>query len=215
MINICFLVEGYAEERFVNDALIPYLQSKTSKILNVTVQNLQGGISFAKLVVRLKNLLPQYHIVTTLVDLVALDAAKINGYAEIMRDTALSSHDKAIQVENNLGAMVVSDNFIPYVQPYEFEALCFADIDGLAMSDPFLKRNIAAIKTILHAYNDNPENINTIPSKYPAKQLEQFGYAKGATNFAQYCNIEQISMQCRHFNDWVIMLINRIELSNN
>lgn len=150
---------------------------------------------------------PQYDLVTTLLDLVALDAAKIYNYSNIMKDTSLSPQDKATKVESNITETVNYTNIIPYVQPHEFEALCFGDIEGLAESDPLLFKHKSKIEQILRSHNNNPEHINTIPSSYPAKRLERLGYTKYATNFAQYCRIETIKSCCPHFDYWLAILI--------
>ncbi len=206
MINLCFVVEGYAEEKFVIHKLGAHLQSKVSKKLNVNVQNLQGGILSDKLINRLKNIAPQYDIVTTLIDLVGLDAAKLDNYSAIMANSNISSQDKSVQVEQIIADAVNCTNIIPYVQPHEFEALCFADIEALEQSDPLLAKNKIRIEQILQNYASNPENINTIPSKYPAKQLEKFAYTKGASNFALYCDVDKIKAKCPHFSMWVNQL---------
>lgn len=211
VISICFIVEGYAEERFVKDALHFYLQSKTSKSINVMVQNLNGGILYSKFIDMLINTSPQYDYVTTLIDLVGLNSAKLDGYSTIMINSKLSSQDKASQVEELITlATIKRHNIISYVQPHEFEALCFANIEALAKSDPLLAKNKTSIENILRGYNDNPEVINTVPSNYPAKQLEKYGYTKGATNFAQYCDIEKIRSKCLHFDQWIIKLLDVI-----
>lgn len=212
VINLCFVVEGYAEESFVNYKLSEYLQSKLSKKLNVSVQNLQGGILYSKLIDRLKNTAPQYDIVTTLIDLVGLDAAKLDNYSVIMANSNISSQDKSLQVQQLIADAVSCSNVIPHVQPHEFEALCFADIEALERSDPLLARNKNKIEQILQNYASNPENINTIPSKYPAKQLEKFAYIKGASNFALYCDIEKIKAKCPHFNRWINQLSETLSL---
>jgi hypothetical protein len=80
----------------------------------------------------------------------------------------------------------------------------------LGQSDPLLARNKNKIENILQDYDNNPENINTVPSKYPAKQLEKFGYTKGATNFALHCDIDEIRLKCSHFNQWIIKLLDII-----
>lgn len=211
MINLCFIVEGYAEERFVNEALSGYLQSKTSKSINVMVQNLNGGILYNKLINMLINTSPQYDYITTLIDLVGLNSAKLDGYSAIMADGELSSHDKAVQVEQLITLSTIKrKNIISYVQPHEFEALCFADIDALAKSDPFLAKQKPNLENILRRYDGNPEVINTVPSAYPVKQLEKYGYTKGATNFAQYCDIDKIRAKCSHFDQWIIKLLDVI-----
>lgn len=212
VINLCFVVEGYAEENFVNRKLSEYLQSKLSKKLNVSVQNLQGGILYSKLIDRLKNIAPQYDIVTTLIDLVGLDAAKLDNYSAIMANNKLSSQDKSLQVQQLIADAISCSNVISHVQPHEFEALCFADIEALERSDPLLARNKNKIEQILQNYASNSENINTRPSKYPAKQLERFAYTKGASNFALYCDIEKIKAKCPHFNRWINQLSETLSL---
>lgn len=211
MINLCFIVEGYAEERFVNEALSGYLQSKTRKSINIMVQNLNGGILYSKLIDMLINTSPKYDYVTTLIDLVGLNSAKLDGYSTIMANSKLSSPNKALQVEQLItSATITRQNIISYVQPHEFEALCFADINVLAKSDPLLAKNKTDIENVLRRYDDNPEGINTVPSRYPAKQLEKYGYTKGATNFALHCDIDKIRAKCSHFNQWIIKLFDVI-----
>lgn len=212
VINLCFVVEGYAEENFVNRKLSVYLQGKVNKTLNIDVQNLQGGILYSKLIDRLKNIAPQYDIITTLIDLVGLDAAKLDNYSAIMTNNKLSSQDKSLQVQQLITDAVSCSNVIPHVQPHEFEALCFADIEALERSDPLLARNKNKIEQILQNYALNPENINTIPSKYPAKQLEKFAYTKGASNFALYCDIDKIKAKCPHFSMWINQLSETLSL---
>jgi hypothetical protein len=94
VISICFVVEGHAEERFINEALAAYLQSKTTKIINIKVQNLNGGILYSKLINMLVNTSPQYDYVTTLIDLVGLGSAKLGGYSTIMANAQLDSQNK-------------------------------------------------------------------------------------------------------------------------
>lgn len=212
VINLCFIVEGYAEENFVKRKLSAYLQNKVTKTLNIDVQNLQGGILYSKLIDRLKNVVPQYDIVTTLIDLVGLGAAKLGNYSTIIASADLSSQDKSIQVEQIIANAASCSNIIPYVQPHEFEALCFADIEALTQSDPLLARSKNKIEQILQDHASNPENINTTPSKYPAKQLEKFAYTKGASNFALYCDIDKIKIKCPHFNAWISQLSDRLSL---
>ncbi|MBX9597420.1 MAG: DUF4276 family protein [Burkholderiales bacterium] len=212
VINLCFVVEGYAEENFVNHKLSVYLQSKVSKTLNIDVQNLKGGILYSELIDRLRNIAPQYNIITTLIDLVGLGAAKLDNYSAIMASRNISSQDKSLQVQQLIADAVSCSNVIPYVQPHEFEALCFADIEALAQSDPLLAKNKIRIEQILQSYASNPENINTTPSKYPAKQLEKFAYTKGASNFALYCDVDKIKAKCPHFNRWINQLSETLSL---
>ncbi len=212
VINLCFVVEGYAEENFVKHKLSVYLQGKVNKTLNIDVQNLQGGILYSKLIDRLKNIAPQYDIITTLIDLVGLDAAKLDNYSAIMTNNKLSPQDKSLQVQQLITDAVSCSNVIPHVQPHEFEALCFADIEALERSDPLLARNKNKIEQILQNYASNPENINTTPSKYPAKQLERFAYTKGASNFALYCDIDKIKVKCPHFSMWINQLSETLSL---
>jgi hypothetical protein len=146
-----------------------------------------------------------------LIDLVGLNSAKLDGYSTIMANSKLSSQNKALQVEQLItSATITRQNIISYVQPHEFEALCFADVDALAKSDPLLAKQKSNLENILRHYDDKPEVINTVPSTYPAKQLEKYGYTKGATNFAQYCDIDKIRAKCSHFNQWIIKLLDVI-----
>ena len=144
-------------------------------------------------------------------DLAGLDSAKLAGYSTIMANSKLSSPNKAVQVEQLIRSATINrQNIISYVQPHEFEALCFADVDALVNRDPLVAKNKTNIESILRSYGDNPEVINAVPSTYPAKQLEKYGYTKGATNFAQYCDIDKIRAKCSHFNQWIIKLLDVI-----
>lgn len=210
MLTICFIVEGLTEERFIQEALLPYLENKLQVKIYATIENLSGGILYKQLHKFIENNLKAYCVVTTLIDLVGLKDAKIKDYQGIMNKVE-TSQKKAINIENNLLAVLNLQNiFIPYVQPYEFEALCFADFQGLVDSDPKLAKNKVALNKILQEHNNDAESINSTPATYPAKRLEKFGYVKKSSLFAKHCSIDNIRKNAPHFNEWLGKLETKI-----
>ena len=114
-------------------------------------------------------------------------------------------------IENSLHKEVVqiaecrSDRFLPYIQPYEFEALLFSDTSKLAHERPGWARwdeELAAARRGAAS----PEHINDGPDTHPSARLERLaGYheVRHGTALAGRIGLGRIREECRHFAAWL------------
>lgn len=111
--------------------------------------------------------------------------------------------------------------FIPYVQPYEFEALLFADTastaEMLANGDTMLAEKLKLGLNDIAAQFETPEYINHGIHTAPSKRIERLvpGFVKnkaGLSGFswkaAQKAGLSSIRERCIHFNEWLDRLEN-------
>lgn len=216
------LCEGKTEERFVTTVLKPFLRKrnicvKQRLLITSKKNNSKGGIISYQQVERdlsvwakeCRTKINERHYFTTMFDLYALP----NDFPE--KDKADKIHDeyeriKTIEIaffENLKGRI---DNFIPYIQLHEIEALLFCDIDKLIAEFPKSKKEIEKLKNVLSVHQNNPELINdgtqTAPSKRIEKALEgKYRYNKPNT-IEKVTDIVILRKKCRHFNDWISKL---------
>ena len=101
-----------------------------------------------------------------------------------------------------------SDRFLPYIQPYEFEALLFSDTSKLAHERPGWARwdeELAAARRGAAS----PEHINDGPDTHPSAGLERLaGYheVRHGTALAGRIGLGRIREGCRHFAAWLTRL---------
>lgn len=111
MLRVAISVEGSTELEFVKNVLQPYFWDKS---ISLQAINLRGNISIDKAAPELGKLLYNFDIVTTLYDFYRFKDRK---------DRKVSDLEKCL---SNQVPEEKQQNFIPYIQQYEFEA--FADI---------------------------------------------------------------------------------------
>ena len=83
------------------------------------------------------------HCFTTMFDFYAL-STDFPSYGLEMQNP----YQKVNALEDAFGENVNAQNFIPYIQLHEFEALLFADLDELAI---YYEKNVAELKKSLTA----------------------------------------------------------------
>lgn len=104
------------------------------------------------------------------------------------------------------GDSLLEENFIPYIQLHEFEALLFSDI---AVIDRVLsvgrKSKYAELADIRKQYD--PEDINTRPTTTPSKRLKQLCPRCSKTMegmvIAERIGLPAIRNCCPHFDGWL------------
>ena len=222
VIILNILCEGKTEERFVITVLKPFLRNyniyvKQRLLITSKKNNSKGGIISYQQVERdlsvwakeCRTKINERHYFTTMFDLYALP----NDFPE--KDKADKIHDKYERIKTieiaffeNLKGCI--DNFIPYIQLHEIEALLFCDIDKLIAEFPKSKKEIEKLKNVLSVHQNNPELINdgtqTAPSKRIEKALEgKYRYNKPNT-IEKVTDIDILREKCRHFNDWISKL---------
>lgn len=213
--------EGQAEEKFVKDALAPYLgvyniSTDTRCVLTSKDRRkyYRGGlISYQKAKSDIRSwLLSDANSdarFTTMFDLYALPN-DFPGYekASSIRDP----YEKVSTLEKAFSDDINDNRFIPYIQLHEFETLLFSDLSMLRLEYFEHNKEISQLEKVLVDFSNNPElineNRNTAPSKRIIKLIPEYKGNKvnvGAT-IASMIGIDHLKKTCSHFNDWILKL---------
>lgn len=219
--RLIIVVEGETEEEFVNRILKPYFASKN--IFNVKcfkIKHSRGGLSKYSHFRRdiLKCIYQQDAVVTSLIDFYALptdfpeyEKAK----QEMDKNKQVQILEQEIKKEIEKSQKQEFNNFIPYIQLHEFEALIFSSINGF---DGFEKNkiDIENIEKILKNYA-NPEDINdnksTAPSKRLLKHIKGYNKIVDGNMMIQKIGIDVVIKKCKRFSGWLDKIIKSMEVS--
>ena len=220
MKRVCVVCEGQTEETFVRDVLAPSFHASglylTPEMIETSSGHRGGGLNYDRVKRHLRNTLRQKNapIVTTLFDLYKLDHRFPNF------KVAQAQADLAQRLElllQGLHADVVAeagcqpDRFIPYIQPHEFEALLFSDVDTLTRVEPSWSAAHKALAAARAAV-DSPEHINHRPDTKPAAHLERelsspkYHKRRHGPIAAQKIGISKIEAECAFFAAWMAKL---------
>lgn len=217
MKRICVVCEGQTEETFVRDVLVPAFLPLGLMLVGQTVETSVGrkggGLSYDRLKLHLRNQLRQNSapIVTTLIDLYRLHP-EFPAYADAMRQPSLESKlarlNEAIHADVVAEAGCAPERFIPHIQPYEFEALLFSDVDALVSVDSNWSQASAALKKVRDAVT-SPELIDDGPDTKPAARLDahlhhpKFRKRLHGPQAAKRMGLSKIETECDHFRRWM------------
>ena len=98
------------------------------------------------------------------------------------------------------------DNFIPYIQLHEFEALVFASINGI---DSLFERSEMDYKGLMNVIQQypNPEDINNHPDTAPSVRLKKLisGYNKvlHGIDIINTVGMNELLEKCPRFKAWI------------
>jgi len=220
MRRVCVVCEGQTEETFVRDVLAPAFAPLDIFLIGETIEtsvgHKGGALSYERVRKHLRNTLRQNSapVVTTLIDLYRLDS----GFPEYATAQAATTLEQKLTILTNaMHADLVAltqcsaARFIPYIQPYEFEALLFSDVDGLTGIETGWARANAALRTV----RDNassPEHINARPETKPAAHLERelshpnYRKQRHGSIAASAIGLERIERECHFFAGWLNQL---------
>lgn len=220
MKRVCVVCEGQTEETFVRDVLAPAFSPMGIFLIGETIEtsvgHKGGALSYERVRKHLRNTLNQKSapIVTTLFDLYRLDT-NFPEYAAAQQATTLdrklsiltsAMHTDLIELTKCNAA-----RFIPYVQPYEFEALLFSDVDGLTGIDPAWAHANAALRAVREKAI-SPEHINDRPETKPAAHLERelacpsYRKQRHGPIAATAIGLAKIEQECHFFAGWIKQL---------
>ena len=209
------VVEGQTEEEFVGKQLREHLATFNVFVYARRVLTSRHGATFyrggttnyARAEKDIRNWLSQRGdaYVTTFFDLYGLPT-DFPGHADSRRHQ--SGAMRAEVIEQALAASIGHHRFIPFIQPHEFEALLFTDIEvidrGLALTNPgsrlaHLRREIGGT---------TPEDLNDSPQTAPSKRLLRLGYEKTFHGplIASEIGLPAIRAACPHFAAWLSQL---------
>ena len=101
--------------------------------------------------------------------------------------------------------------FIPYIQPYEFEALLFSDVPTLTRVEPGWQAASVALAAA-RAAAESPEHINDRPETKPAAHLERelknpsYRKRRHGPIAAQKIGLAKIEAECAFFAAWLAQI---------
>lgn len=219
MVDVVIVGEGPTEETFVRTVLAPYLAGQgvyaTPRLIRTSPSQAGGALTAERVTRFLRNTLRERAdtYVSTMFDLYGLDP-DLPGVAASRG--VHNPEDRAAQIEQQLCAAIVAvagcrpERFTPHVQPHEFEALLFSDVERLCQ----FVGNWAASANDLHAVRgqyETPEWINgsfdTIPSRRLHVLSPKYRKTTDGPMAAEHIGLDRIREECPHFNAWVERLL--------
>ena len=221
MKRLVIIVEGDAEESFINNVLSPYFNSIGiyNYIQCYKIKHSNGGLSkYSHLKKDIVNTLYENDVVvSTLVDFYRIPS-DFPGYNESL------SYDKHSDQVNYLESKIKEDieltqnrvfeNLVPYIQLHEFETFIFSDImgvDALFDQSEYARREFI---NITRQY-ENPEDINNGVNTAPSVRLKKIikGYDKVlfGIEIIQNLGVDLIREKCPRFNSWIQNLIDILQ----
>ncbi|MDU9376525.1 hypothetical protein McpSp1_11460 [Methanocorpusculaceae archaeon Sp1] len=204
-------VEGKTEQAFIKQILQPDLEIlgyTVSAQINLTSQDSFGGLShyeqFKTNTLRIKKNAPDC-LLTTMIDLYGLPN-DFPGMSE--SDNIENPYEKVTYLETELANDLNIENFIPYIQLHEFEALLFSDIEKI---DQVLGRDqsskLPQLQNILKNY-PSPEKIDH--NNGPSRRLQNIYYPKQryakitqGIEIARKIGLSVMRNNCYHFDKWI------------
>lgn len=220
MWRVCVVCEGQTEEEFVNQVLAPAFYGSGLNLIPETVASSPGhkggALKYERVKRHLRNTLRQSSapVVTTLFDLYRLDSG-FPGFEDSLVQVDLSSRLGGLK--SAWHADVVAEagcqpgRFIPYIQPYEFEALLFSDVQTLTQVERGWQVASEAL-TAVRAAAESPEHINDSPQTKPAAHLERelknprYRKALHGPSAARKIGLARIEAECAFFAEWLTQL---------
>lgn len=218
MTRLHIVCEGQTEETFVREVLIPNLCPPLIvdySMVETSPGRRGGGLSYQRVQRHLRNILrqPSAPFVTTLLDLYRLDT-DFPGHHEGLgkpleqRLNLLNTkfHGDVVDV-----AGCRPNRFLPYIQPYEFEALLFSDVPTLTALEVGWSGAAGKLQAIRESA-ETPEHINNGPTTKPAARLAQNltlpNYSKTLHGpiAVSLIGLPRIEQECRYFAGWLASL---------
>ncbi len=219
--RVVVVCEGETEEEFVRDVLAPgfhdldlYLEAQ---MVETSAGNRGGALNYDRVKPHLRNVLRQKSepVVTTLFDLYKLDKRfpgfeKSQGLPDLAQ--RLDVLRRALHEDVVTAAECKPKRSIPYIQPYEFEALLFSDVTSLSLVNPsWPKKSIDRLFEIRNAAA-SPEHINDRPETTPAAHLERelnnpsYRKRRHGPIAAQKIGLAKIEVECAFFAAWLAQI---------
>jgi hypothetical protein len=218
LIEVIVVGEGPTEESFVRDVLAFRLSHQevflSPRLIRTSPRSRGGGLSWDRVRRFLRNTLRERSTtyVTTFFDLYALDT-DFPGTAEARQ--IADPLARAAHLERRLHQAVVAEaecraeRFLPHLQPHEFEALVFTDVEAFVEVEPLWQRHLDPCREARSAAR-SPEHINDGPETHASARLRGLrpSYIKtlhGVTLIVRI-GLDRIRAECSHFGAWLSRL---------
>ena len=227
MIRLHIVAEGQTEESFVNRMIAGHLRNYDvitdvhcvetgRKTIGGSIRIFRGGISSYEKIKKDIDLWSKQDrhpdsYFTTMVDFYGLSnlGDEFPGYHGSIKEPDL--YRRVGIVEEAFKIDMGFQNFIPYLQLHEFEALLFSDPGKF--DEEFVDHDIAVnnLKKLAEEFN-SPEEIDegilTAPSKRIIGEIPEYEYAKVSAGplIAEKIGLQKIRECCAHFDSWLTSL---------
>ena len=218
------LCEGQTEEQFAKTVLKPFLSGlsivvKTRLLITSKKKNAKGGmISYQqakgdlnKWIDEVSRKSNETHYFTTMFDWYALPT-DFPGYSDALR--IQNPYMQVEKIEECFSADINNNQFIPYIQLHEFEALLFCDISKLNKDYPNSKKEIFELTQVITKYKGNPELINSSEATAPSKRIiralnGKYHYNKPKSGVAatKAIGLDELRSKCSHFDSWLTKIV--------
>ena len=212
MKRLVIIVEGETEESFVNNILCPYFCSKGlyNTIQCFKTKHSHGGISkYSYIKKDILNTIYEKDVVSMMIDFYRLPL-DFPGFSDLKATQTHKEQASLLETEIKKDLEDTQkhqfDNFIPYIQLHEFEALVFASIKGI---DILFERKEMDYKGLMNVIEEhpNPEEINNHPATAPSMRLKKLipGYNKvlHGIEIIKTMGMPELLEKCPRFKTWV------------
>ena len=205
MIRLAITVEGQTEEEFVNAVLLHYLRPMDIEIQPILIGRARntdkggGNVTIDRLASEMASLYGSFDAVTSLVDFYGF---RDKGGRTVQE---LETHLHC-EVGNRIGGSWNETKVFPYVQPYEFEGLLFADVEAFGGLIDVPDGSVAALRRIRGQF-PTPEDINDDPKTAPSKRIvgaiPRYRKSVHGPQVAETMGLESMRAECPRFKEWV------------
>jgi hypothetical protein len=217
MNRVVAIVEGYAEQAFARDVLVPWLVARgvSFSARLVGKPGHKGGVGEYRRAQRdILAMLRQESatVVTTMFDFYGMPESwpgrKKARKARHAKKAATVEQAILDDVADQMGPKFNRKRFLPYIQMHEFEALLFSrpEMIGEVLSDATIADDLTAIRDEF----GTPEEIDDDPRTAPSKRIEHLcpAYQKVLHGViaAKRIGVEVIRHECPHFDEWLSAL---------
>jgi hypothetical protein len=217
--DVVVVCEGITERTFIQEMLAPSLGSSGlylhAPLIPTSTRGRGGALSWNRVLNFVRNLLAEWSgaYISTFFDLYALPA-EFPGFADVQ--SLPDPRDRARNIEEAFHDAVVAatrcrpEYFFAHVQPHEFEALLFSNIDVFAEVRPEWLPQLGQLKRA-RGQLETPEHINLGFGSHPSARLAaalrpRYDKVVDGLELARRIGLDRIREQCVHFDGWMSQL---------
>ena len=214
MVALIVVGQGQTEETFVRSVLAPALARlgifAEPRLIKTSSTASGGALNLARVRQHLMSTLAQRAntYVSTFFALYRLDTP----FQGVRERHGRSPAERASQIEALLADEVVAaaqcrrERFIPHIQPHEFEAILFSNVERCSETEAEWMRHQEELSAV-QARFATPEHINDSPETAPSKLLARIlkpRYRKTlhGPDLANRIGLDEICEKCPHFRQW-------------
>ena len=212
MKRLVIIAEGETEESFVNNILCPFFCSKGiyNSIQCFKTKHSHGGVSkYSYIKKDILNIIYEKDVVVSMMidfyrlpsDFPGFNDLKVTQTHQEQANLLETRIKKDLEDSQNQ----LFDNFIPYIQLHEFEALVFASISGIDSLFERSEMDYNGLMNVIQQY-PNPEDINNHPDTAPSVRLKKLisGYNKvlHGIDIINTVGMAELLEKCPRFKTW-------------